>query len=64
MSIVNPTNLDFVRFKTKDELTLRDYFAASALPELLAQYYNDPSFSVAPRAYAIADEMIKVRNGS
>jgi hypothetical protein len=42
-------------------MTLRDYFAAKALPELLRQFHLEPSFNVMERAYKIADLMLKAR---
>lgn len=39
-------------------MTLRDYFAAKAVPTL-AQYYSESDLSL--KAYKIADEMMKAR---
>lgn len=46
----------------KEEITLRDYFAAKALQSLLSNSssYSHDNFLII-RAYEIADEMIKQR---
>ena len=41
-------------------MTLRDYFAAAALPSLVALYPGCPAL-VADEAYIQADEMLKAR---
>ena len=47
----------------KEELTLRDYFAAKALQGMLADSNLQAEYSeFALRAYRIADAMIKERN--
>ena len=47
-------------------MTLRDYFAAKALPTLLREYRDEveaggTGFNVSEDAYAIADAMLKAR---
>lgn len=47
-------------------MTLRDYFAARALPTLLREYRDEVAaggvgFNVADDAYAVADAMLKAR---
>ena len=48
-------------------MTLRDYFAAKAMPALMTDYWNsdsmkDPTYrSVAEAAYCLADEMMRAR---
>ena len=47
-------------------MTLRDYFAAKALPTLLREYRDEveaggTGFNVSEAAYAIADAMLKAR---
>jgi hypothetical protein len=42
-------------------LTMRDYFAAAALPALLTRGYIRAG--VVSEAYKIADKMMEVRNG-
>lgn len=48
-------------------MTLRDYFAAAALPALINESYNrpifadDPIFDVARAAYELADAMLAER---
>jgi hypothetical protein len=45
-----------------DLTTLRDQFAAAALPALIAQHRVHVAWSeIAPEAYAIADDMLKAR---
>ena len=41
-----------------DEMTLRDYFAAKAMPALISEI---PMESVAEFAYKVADAMLKAR---
>jgi hypothetical protein len=49
-------------YKMKDELTLRDYFAAKALQGMLADSNLQAEYSeFALRAYRIADAMLKER---
>jgi hypothetical protein len=49
-------------YKMKDELTLRDYFAAKALQGMLADSNLQAEYSeFAIRAYRIADAMLKER---
>ena len=43
-----------------DGMTLRDYFAAKAMQGLLAYGWKTEE-NVAPKAYAMADEMLKQR---
>lgn len=48
-------------------MTLRDYFAAKALPTLLREYRDEveaggTGFNVPEDAYAIADAMLKARS--
>lgn len=48
-------------------MTLRDYFAAKALPTLLREYRDEveaggTGFNVSEDAYAIADAMLKARS--
>ena len=60
--------------KTEGGVTMRDYFAAEALPECLAQTCaeikkvgycpEDWRYCVALDAYAMADAMLKARNKS
>jgi hypothetical protein len=51
----------------KRGMTLRDYFAAAAVPGLMTQYWNsdrlgDPTFaSIAQEAYQLANAMLKER---
>ncbi len=50
-----------------DGMTLRDYFAATALPTLLTQLFADSEGNweygtVASEAYAVADNLLKERN--
>ena len=47
-------------------MTMRDYFAAKAMQSLLLTYAREienggRGFDVCPRAYRIADEMLKAR---
>lgn len=48
-------------------MTLRDYFAAKAMPALMTDYWNSDTFSdptwtsVAKDAYLLADAMMKAR---
>jgi phosphoketolase len=49
-----------------DGMTLRDYFAAKAMPMLMEQwpidiFDNDAQHEVAQRCYLMADAMIKAR---
>jgi hypothetical protein len=45
-------------------MTLRDYFAASALQALIAQHHRErSSMNIADDAYNYADSMLKVREG-
>ena len=49
-------------YKMKDELTLRDYFAAKALQGMLSDSTLQGEYTeFALRAYRIADAMIKER---
>ncbi len=49
-------------YEMKDELTLRDYFAAKALQGMLADSNLQAEYSeFAIRAYRIADAMLKER---
>lgn len=50
-------------YQMKDELTLRDYFAAKALQGMLSDSNLQAEYSeFALRAYRIADAMLKERN--
>ena len=50
-------------YKMKDELTLRDYFAAKALQGMLSDSTLQGEYTeFALRAYRIADAMLKERN--
>jgi len=42
-------------------MTLRDYFAAKAIPSVVAQHFPGSSLVVAKECYAIADAMIAER---
>ena len=42
-------------------MTLRDYFAAAALPALITQYPTNPALA-AVEAYYAADALLKVRS--
>ena len=43
-------------------MSLRDYFAAAALPALIARHRADVTWSkIAPRAFELADAMIAAR---
>jgi hypothetical protein len=60
-----PTLADNGHAMNQDGMTLRDYFAAKAIPGLLAaelvgEYSNE---HVADIAYRIADAMLKARDG-
>jgi hypothetical protein len=53
-----------------DGMTLRDYFAAKALPAALAEFYAPPNHSrevwmdhddLAQHVYSVADAMLKAR---
>ena len=51
-------------------MTLRDYFAAKAMQQLMPMVSNDPrtlmplDFDVANMAYQMADAMLKARNAA
>jgi hypothetical protein len=53
--------------KQQDGMTLRDYFAAKAMQQLMPMVSNDPrtlmplDFDVANMAYQMADAMLKAR---
>ena len=55
---------------TKEGMTLRDYFAAKAMQQLMPMVSNDPrtlmplDFDVANMAYQMADAMLKARNAA
>ena len=70
-----PCHADIIPSKDVDYagMTLRDYFAAKALPEFLGEYFahavhykyaEDWRMCVAMDAYAMADAMIKAREVS
>lgn len=47
-------------FHTVEGMTLRDYFAAKALPQLVAEW-SDYHEEIASEAYKIADAMLRAR---
>jgi hypothetical protein len=50
--------------KTEGGMTLRDYFASSAMQGLLASEVNAPLQTFAKQAYAMADAMMEARNAA
>ena len=50
-------------YNSEDGMSLRDYFAAKAMPELIKYYYSTYKFleTIPKEAYNIADEMLKQR---
>lgn len=65
-----PTAADNGHLTNQDGMTLRDYFAAKAMPILLADYFEsagktgfdeDWMMGVAVDSYAMADAMLKAR---
>ena len=47
---------------SKDEMTLRDYFAAKAMQGLLVADYRIYKYEVVQRAYEMADLMLEERS--
>lgn len=59
----NEKNCDGSLYQQHMGMTLRDYFAAQAIPALIARHRADvPWSSIAPRAYGIADAMLEERS--
>jgi hypothetical protein len=50
-------------FGNQEGMTLRDYFAAQALPAIISTYKGESLVSASVTAYEYADEMIKARQG-
>jgi len=46
----------------KDEMTLREYFAAKAMQSLLVEDYRIYKYEVVQRAYEMADLMLEERS--
>lgn len=49
------------KFESSDGMTLRDYFAAKAMQELLSQYGYEMFSVCAKDAFLMADAMLKER---
>lgn len=48
---------------TATNISLRDYFAAQALPWVTSKLYDTSEISVAKHCYALADAMLAVSRG-
>ena len=60
----NKLNDEIIRLKKKKDSQLRDQFAMAALPSLIGQVTKViDCMVIAESAYAVADAMMKVRDG-
>lgn len=61
-----PTSADNGHSVNQDGMTLRDYFAAKALPAVIDYQNTGHEFNerVAEAAYAMADAMLRARGGA